>query len=82
MKINLSDEQIKCGILELAYMQMISEKTGMESNYTDVLPRDWIISKDYEQKMKILGEAIDKGINIYETEKYQKATEGKQTGAK
>lgn len=64
-------------ILDIKYVEMFGRFISLNSNSNaDLYPNDWFLSEDYEYKVKVLVEALNKNIKIEDTELYQKNVEG------
>lgn len=86
MNKEFNEEEMRCGLLELAYQGMLSKKYGMSPDealpYENIVPTDWLFSYSNQEKIPMLEEAIKENILLSETKIYQKKQEGKLKGSR
>lgn len=69
-------EEAMCRMMEVSYISQYNRTP--EDNNQDLYPLDWHANQDYNEKIKILAEAVDRKKTIIETEAYQSMVEGKR----
>jgi hypothetical protein len=73
----MEDGKLICHLLEMIYEERMGIKKSENQNYSDGLyPMNWYANKNYENKILILTEAIEKQILIINTDGYQNVIEG------
>lgn len=67
-----------CYMLEVKYLEMFGRKISYEigNDNSDLYPNGWSLNKNYEAKIEILKEALEKQITIENTDLYQNSIEG------
>ena len=75
MDIKIDKDQMTFQLMEIAYFNMLGIDDVKEG--LNMMPNGWNASDNYKKKINVLAEAIDKNINILDTELYKKETEGK-----
>ena len=72
------DDKTLYFIMELNYYEALGRKISddLAANF-DLFPSDWFSNDDYDFKIRVLGEAIEKKVKIVDTELYAKSLEGK-----
>mgnify|MGYP006916334800 CR=1 FL=1 len=65
-------------LLETAYISSQGMEIGTDANDA-LFPKDWFEDGDFMLKMKIVSDAILENKKIFETEEYQKMSEGKRS---
>lgn len=71
MDQNIKKEKIAYEILEVLYIQSRGRKvTSSPNDNYDLFPDNWYNYDEYESKIEILKEALDKMILIIDTDKY------------
>ncbi len=58
-------------LLEQSYVKKNKNKNPLNFNEKDIFPYDWYRIKDYQLKLEILSEALEKNILIKDTSKYK-----------
>lgn len=67
---NNDNDKIACLILEGTYLKILNREMSLNySENLDIFPLNWF-EIDFEKKLKILGEAINKKIKVIDTEEY------------
>lgn len=67
-------EEAMCRMMEVSYISQYNRKPTDDNQ--DLYPIGWHDNKDYNEKIKILAEAVDSKKIIIETEAYQSMVEG------
>lgn len=71
------DKEMIYNILEVKYLKMFGREITYDSNDNfDLYPNDWYLNNDYDLKIKILLEALEKKEKIANTILYQSNIEG------
>lgn len=71
------DKKVLYVILDTQYLEMFGRKPTYESAANlDLYPSNWGLNNDFDFKVKVLVEALNKKIKITDTELYQKIVEG------
>ena len=69
-------EEAMCRMMEVSYISQYDRKPTDDNR--DLYPIGWNDNQDYNEKIKILAEAVDRKKTIIETEAYQSMVEGKR----
>lgn len=69
-------EEAMCRMMEVSYISQYDRKPTDDNR--DLYPIGWNDNQDYNEKIKILAEAVDRKKTIIETEAYQSIVEGKR----
>lgn len=67
-------EEAMCRMMEVSYISQYNRTP--EDNNQDLYPLGWHANQNYNEKIKILAEAVDNKKTIIETEAYQSMIEG------
>lgn len=77
MDNNISNEKLIYQIMEIKYIKSRGREMSLESMANqDLYPSSWFSNTDYRKKTEILAEAIELGLLIIDTPKYQENIEG------
>lgn len=63
-------------LLEIKYVKANGREVVYGNANDDLYPMDWYLDENYESKIKILEEAIEKKVKIVDTSSYQETIEG------
>lgn len=72
------EKRVVCNLFEVQYIQAHGYETAEFSKcFRELFPREWLDSEDYDNKIRVLAEALEKSILIIETDIYQQIMSGK-----
>lgn len=74
MEQNIEQMKMMCQILEINYIKSFGRT--VENDNSDIFPRDWFSSINYDLKIDILAQAIDQEQKIIDISLYQEMIEG------
>ncbi len=66
----MDEEKLICQLLEINYIKSRGREITLDNKYYDLFPPDWYIYNNYQKKIEILNEAIEKNKLIINTNSY------------
>lgn len=77
MNNNTNNEKLICQVMEIRYVKSRGRELSLEPMANkDLYPTNWFLNTNYKKKIEILAEAIELGLLIIDTPKYQENIEG------